>query len=96
MNGVVAKKGEETVISQVAAEPPACPWSIVVDLTEKFFIPLFQEHTPLIIGMDHKDPAPLPGLPGGGINPKLSNVLETDIDADMAAHLFDEVNLIGL
>jgi hypothetical protein len=46
--------------------------------------------------MDHKDPAPLPGLPGGGIYPLLPDVLETDIHTDMAAHLFDKGNLVGL
>ena len=96
VNGTVAKEGKKTVIGQVAEEAPAGLRPIVIDFTGEFFIPFLQKNTPLIVGMDHKDPAPLFGLPGGSIYPLLPDGLETDIDADMSSHLFDEGDLVGL
>lgn len=68
---------------------------MMVDLAAIVLIPLFQKNAPTVIGVNHEHLAGALSLFDERIHGLIPQFVQTHINADMTAHLADEIHFIG-
>jgi hypothetical protein len=97
VNGIVsAKEMQKTVIHEITAKAAAGPWSIVINFTSVFAVPVLKENAPLIIRMNHIQSVTIPGPGNCRLQVTFPDVFHTDIHPDMSPHLGYELGFIRL
>jgi|GEM_PF-2658357 len=93
---VSAEELQKTVISQIAAKSTAGPRPIVIELTIVFVVSVLEEDTTLLIGVYHVDFATALCFVRGFGKAHSANVGHADIDSNMPAHFFYEIDFTGV
>lgn len=93
---IAADHGKHGVIGKVAAIAPAGLGAVVIDFAEMLVVAFLQKNTALVVGVHHEDFAPPHCILPGFVHTFGANVVEADVDADMASHTLDKINFVKI